>query len=39
MESENESKLKKIRKTPFLLSQKLSNVEQVKNYLCLFDKN
>ena len=30
MESENESNLKKIRKTPFLLSRKESNVKKVK---------
>ena len=38
MGSKNESKLKKIRKTSFLLSQKESSAEQVKKYLCLFDK-
>ena len=35
----NESKLKKIRKTPFLLNQKESKAEPAKKYLRLFEKN
>ena len=35
----NESKVKKIRKTPFLLNQKESMAEPAKKYLGLFEKN
>lgn len=36
---ESKMKVSKVRKTTFLLSQKESNVAQVRTYLCLFDKN
>ena len=39
MELKNESELKKIRKTLFLLSETESKGKQVNKYLCLFDKN
>lgn len=35
----NENNLIRIRKPPFLLSQKESLDEQVNKYPCLFDKN
>ena len=37
IDSENESQLKRIRKSPLLLSQEESLAEKVKKYPCLFD--
>ena len=39
IDSENESRLKKIRKPPLLLSHEESLAKKVKKYLCLFDKS
>ena len=37
IDSENESELKRIRKSPLLLSQEESLADKVKKYPCLFD--
>ena len=37
IDSENESQLKRIRKSPLLLSQEESLAEKFKKYPCLFD--
>ena len=39
IDSENESRLKKIRKPPLLLSHEESLAKKVNKYLCLFDKS
>ena len=39
MDSENGNQLKRIRKSPLLLSQEESLTEKGKIYPCLFDKN
>ena len=39
MDLENESQLKRIRKSPLLLSQEELLAEKVKKYSCLFDKS
>ena len=39
MDSENESQLKRIKKSPLLLNQKESVTEKVKKNPCLFDQS